>query len=477
MIQFRPVEFHTAVIGAGSAGLTVAVGLSGLGKSVALIEKKHIGGDCTNVGCVPSKTLIHLASHLSEHKLSTPEILAKVRERRDHLREEETTWIKGVKNLTVFEGEAAFVNSTTLSLNLPTGEQTITAKHIVIASGSSPIVPSIPGLPPENILTNESLFDVTQPLKHFVIIGGGIIGCEMAFAFRKLGSNVTIVQRAPKLLDRLEPEVSELMETRCKEVGIKVIVNATAQAFEEKGLRLEQRGQSLRVEEVDKVLVAVGRKPNLGFALEKTSVTFTDKGVLTSKRHRTNVPTIYAIGDVSLTSAFTHTANAQGRRVVQSIALPFLPQSKEAVYPNAVFTDPEIAQVGPSLATLQETYHPNLLRTLRFALKKTDRGYTQGLEHGFILIHTMRLTGRVLSATIVAPNASEMISILTLAIKERISLYKLANVVFPYPVLSEAIKKLSDQFVFATLPKLPQELAAYVRYRWVGIERKEKGES
>jgi dihydrolipoamide dehydrogenase len=459
-------EFHTAVVGAGSGGLTVAVGLAGFGKKVALIEKKHIGGDCTNVGCVPSKTLIHLASHLAEHKLSAEEMLKKVRERRDHLRDEETLWIKGVKNVTVFEGEATFVNSTTLSLALPTGQQTITAQNIVIATGSAPVVVDIPGLPPEKILTNESLFDVTQPPKHLVIFGGGIIGCEMAFAFRKLGSEVTIIQRAPRLLDRLEPEVSEVIQKRCNEVGINLYLNATAKAFDRGELRLEQHHKSFDLPDVDKVLMAIGRKPNLGFGLDKAGVQFNDKGIPTNQSARTNVPNIYAIGDVNLTSAFTHTANAQGRRVVQKIALPFLPQGKEAVYPSAVFTDPEIAQVGPPLAKLHEQYHPGLIRSLRFDLKKTDRGYTQGLEDGFVLIHAVRLTGRVLSATIVAPPASEMISLLTLAVNKRISLYQLANVVFPYPVLSEAIKKLSDGFVFATLPKLPQELLGYLGSRF-----------
>lgn len=467
----KTTEFHTAVIGAGSAGLTVAVGLSGFGKRVALIEKKHVGGDCTNVGCVPSKTLIHLASHLAEHKLSTEEILAKVRERRDHLREEETTWIKGVKNVMVFEGAATFINNTTLSLSLATGQQTITAKNIVIATGSSPVIVDIPGLPPEKILTNESLFDVTEPPKHLVILGGGIIGCEMAFAFRKLGSEVTIVQRAPKLLDRLEPEVSEVIQQRCAEVGINVYLNATAKSFDVGGLRLEQQSKALDVANVDKVLMAIGRKPNLNFALDKAGIQFNDKGIPTTQSARTNVPNVYAIGDVNLNSAFTHTANAQGRRVVQKIALPFLPQGKEAVYPSAVFTDPEIAQVGPPLTKLQEQYHPELIRTLKFDLKKTDRGYTQGLEHGFVLIHAMRLTGRVLSATIVAPPASEMISLLTLAVNRRVSLYQLANIVFPYPVLSEAIKKLSDQFVFATLPKLHQELPHFLRYRLQNLKR------
>lgn len=336
----------------------------------------------------------------------------------------------------------------------------------MIATGSSPIVIDIPGLPPEKILMNESLFDITQLPKHLIILGGGIIGCEMAFAFRTLGSEVTIVQRAPRLLDRLEPEASELIQQRCVELGIQVYLNATAKTFEAGQLWLEQQGKIVAITNVEKVLMALGRKPNVNLGLDKAGVDFNDESIPTNRSHQTNTPNIYAIGDVSLTSAFTHSANAQGRRVVQKIALPFLPQAKEAIYPSAVFTTPEIAQVGPPLAKLQEQYSPELIHTLKFELKKTDRAYTQGLEHGFVLIHAMRLTGRVLSATIVAPPASEMISLLTLAMNKRVSLYQLANVVFPYPVLSEAIKKLADQFVFATLPKLPRELLTYLRYRF-----------
>lgn len=174
-------------------------------------------------------------------------------------------------------------------------------------------------------------------------------------------------------------------------------------------------------------------------------------------------------------SSTTHSANAQGRRVVRRVAIPLLPAwGKEPPYPSATFTDPEVASVGPSLAELKGRYHPALIKTVRVELSETDKGYTEGLKRGFVLIHAVRLSGRVLSATVVAPHASEMITLLTAAVYQGFSLYKLSGLVFPYPVLSEGIKKAADAFVFGTLPKLPRELSAYLRYRWAGPPRAAK---
>ncbi len=459
-------EFHTIVIGAGSAGLTVTVGLANLGKSVALIEKKHVGGDCTNVGCIPSKTLIHLV----KQNLSPQDILAKVRERRDHLRDEETHWIKQYKNVTFFEAEASFVDKETLELST---SQRIKAKHIVIATGSTPIRITIEGLSEERILTNETLFDLQHPPKHLAILGGGIIGSEMAFAFRKLGCEVTLIDNGERVLKVLEPEVSQLIQQRMQEEGIQVITKGQAQSYdaENQYLVAQQDNQTLKVK-ADKVLMAIGRRANLeDLRLEQAGVMFDKRGIPTNKSAQSNVPTIYAIGDVNHRSAFTHSANAQGRKLVQKIAFPFLPVKTDPIFPSATFTNPEIAQVGPTLEKLKEQFHPNLIKTYHFELSKTDRGYTQDLKEGFVTIHAMQLTGRVLSATIVAPNASEMLSLLTFAVNQRISLYKLSSLVFPYPVLSEAIKKIADQFVFATLPKLPKELGSYLSYRWKSVVR------
>ena len=219
--------------------------------------------------------------------------------------------------------------------------------------------------------------------------------------------------------------------------------------------------------------MAVGRVPNTaGLGLEAAGVSFGKKGIPTDPYGATDVKGIYAIGDVNPTSHYTHSANAQGRRVVQRLAFPFLPTWKpEPPYPSATFTAPEVAEIGPTLAELKKRYHPALIKTLTIDLTQTDKGYTEDLRRGFVQIHAVRLTGRILGATIVAPKASEMISLLTAAVYDGLSLYKLSGLVIPYPVLSEGIKKAADAFVFETLPKLPRELGAYVRYRWAKPEQ------
>jgi pyruvate/2-oxoglutarate dehydrogenase complex dihydrolipoamide dehydrogenase (E3) component len=470
-------RYHTAVIGAGAAGLTVAVGLAKFGKRVALIERRHVGGDCTNVGCVPSKTLVHLADHLQMYGLSPAEVLARVRDKRDSLREEETTWVKDIENLSFIEGEARLIVKNRLKLTLSTGEtHELEAKNLVLATGSRPVTLAIDGLPEARTLTNESLFELSKLPEHLAIIGAGIIGSEMAFAFRKLGSHVTLIDVAPRVLGTLEPEVSELMQEALCERHIDLKLGAKALRYDETTgtLQLEQGGQDLTLEGVDKVLLALGRKPNIeGLGLERLGLSYDKRGIPTSRAHQTNIAGVYALGDLDPISAFTHSANAQGRRVVRRLALPWLPLlSPEPSYPSAIFTDPEVATVGPTLAKLKERYHPELLKTLRVDLKETDKGYTEGLTRGFVLIHAMRLSGRVLSATIVAPKASEMISLLTLVVNKRLSLYTLSGLVYPYPVLSEGIKKAADGFLFETLGKLAQELGGYLRYRFAPKPKK-----
>ncbi len=445
-------SFHTAVIGAGSGGITVAVGLSKLGKSVALIEKKQVGGDCTNVGCIPSKTLIH-ASH--DPNLSPSEVLARVRQRRDHLREEETHWLSDLKGVTLKLAEARFLDAHTLELD---GSERLTAKNIVICTGSRPRE-----LPLGRFLTNESIFELEEPPGHLAIVGGGVIGCELAFAFRRLGSRVTLLDFLDRVLSLSEPEVSELLQKRLSSLGVALRLGVGAESFQDGTLKLSNGSA---VEQVDEVLVAAGRVPNLDLDLEKAGVEFSKHGIPTNHFGRTNVSHIYAIGDVNFNSAFTHSANHQGRRLVQKLCFPFLPTGPEPHYPAATFSDPEVAQVGPPLEKLKEQIHPRLIRSCRVDLKDTDRGYTSGLEEGFVLIHAMKLTGKVLSATIVAPNAGEMIPILAHAVNGGATMFSLAGLVFPYPTLSEAIKKAASNYVFETLPQLHKDSLAYLLYRY-----------
>jgi pyruvate/2-oxoglutarate dehydrogenase complex dihydrolipoamide dehydrogenase (E3) component len=463
--------YPTIVIGSGSGGLTAAIGLAGLGRKVALIEGKHVGGDCTNVGCVPSKTLIHLARNFKPG-MNADEALQEVIRKRDALREKETEEVQHIENLTFVRGMAKFSGPKMLEVTLDGATRQFTADHIVIATGARPRWLDIPGLPAERALTNETLFDLTSAPKHLVIVGAGVIALEMAFAFHKLGVRVTMFALDERPLITAIPEASAAIQAELERAGIVTHYNATASSFDESTqiLRLRQGEWEILVHDVDKVLIAIGRVRNLDqLALEKAGIRVDPRqGVLVNSYGETNVKGVYAIGDVTPTSAYTHSANAQGRRVSQRIAIPFLPLAKEEpLFPNATFSDPEVATVGLTPAQLAERFHPDLIKRIRVEFKEhTDRGYTDSIENGFIIIDAVRLTGQIVHATIVGLRASEMVSFFTLAMNQKISLYKIYRLVYPYPTYSSGILKAADFFVRETLTNLRQEIVAYLRYRF-----------
>ncbi len=464
-------HFHTVVIGAGSGGMTVAIGMAGLGRKVALIEGNHVGGDCTNVGCVPSKTLIHLAKNFKPG-MNPDEALREVICKRDALREKETEEVQRLDNLTFIQGMAKFTAPKTLSVNLNDTTRELTADNIVIATGARPRMIDIPGLPAEMILTNESLFDLTNAPKHLVIVGAGVIALEMAFAFQKLGTKVTMFALDRRPLMTSIPEASEAIKAELDKRGITLYCGTVAKACDvsTQSLILQSGDEEITLHDVDKVLVAVGRVRNLdSLGLDKAGVKTDPRlGVLVNSYGETNVKGLYAIGDVTPTSAFTHSANAQGRRVVQRIAFPYLPLAKkEPLFPNATFSDPEVAAVGLTEKQLAEYCHPGIIKRIRVDFKDhTDRGYTDSIENGFIIVDVVRLTGQILHATIVGSRASEMISFFTLAMSQKISLYKIYRLVYPYPTFSSGILKVADFFMRETLPNLGGELAAYLKYRF-----------
>ena len=466
-------HYQNIVIGAGSGGMTAAIGLSALGKEVALIEGLHVGGDCTNVGCVPSKTLIHLAKNFKEGT-NPDEVLRETIRKRDALRNLETEEVQEIENLTFIEGMAQFTAPKTLEITNSAGEtQQITAENIVISTGARPRRLDIPGLPAERSMTNIELFDLENAPKHIAIIGAGVIALEMAFALQKIGTKVTMLALDKRALITSISEAAEAIQASLDHKGIATYYGATAKSYDEatQTLTLTQGDAEIAVNDVDKVLVAIGRIRNINaLGLEQAGVKSDSRmGITINAFCETNVKGVYAIGDVTPTSAFTHSANAQGRRVVQRIAFPLLPMSKkEPIFPSATFSDPEVATVGLTAAELSASCHKNAVKRIRVDLKgNTDRAYTDGIEEGFIIVDAVRLTGRILHATIVAPHASEMISFFTLAISQKISLYKIYRLVYPYPTFSSGILKVADFFMSETLTNLSKEIGAYLRYRFV----------
>ncbi len=471
-------HFQTIVIGAGSGGMTVGVGMAALGKDVAMIEGHHVGGDCTNVGCVPSKTLIHEAKNFKPGMDPNSALKETIR-KRDALRDLETEEVKEMEGLTFIEGMAKFTAPKKLAVTNNAGETTeYTADNIVIATGARPRQLRIEGLPDERYMTNIELFNLEQAPKHLVIVGAGVIALEMAFAFQKLGTKVTLFALDQRALMTSIPEAAEAIQASLDRKGITTHYGATAKSYDEatRTLTLAQGGSDIAVEDVDKVLVAIGRVRNIdSLGLEQAGVTYDMRtGIAVNSYGETNVKGVYAIGDVTPTSAFTHSANAQGRRVVQRIAFPYLPMAKkEPLFPNATFSDPEVATVGLTAAELEAQCHQNAIKRIRVDLKgNTDRAYTDGIEEGFLIVDAVRLTGRILHATIVAPHASEMISFFTLAMSQKISLYKIYRLVYPYPTFSSGILKVADLFMRETLTNLPKEIGAYLRYRFARSEKK-----
>lgn len=463
----RGAGYHTIVIGAGPGGMTVAIGLARFGRRVALVEARQVGGDCTNVGCVPSKALLHASVGVEAGSMEPGAVMRQVRDLRDHVRAEDARQLAEAGTLDLITGRARVAAPRTVEVTDAVGStRLLRARHVVVATGSSPVHLALRGLPAERMLTNETVFELEALPRTLAIIGGGAIGAEMALAFVRLGSRVTLIEAGERLLSRFEPEAGELVARRLASRGVRVLTRARATRYEEADRSLVL-ADDRRVEDVEAVLVAIGRRPNTrNLGLEALGVPVERGALVADTWGRTAVPWLHAVGDVTGSQATTAAANAVGRRLVRRLALPGIPTIARApVLPGAVYTEPEVASAGPTLANLRERYPDALIATHRVSLAELDRAKTDGVEDGFLLVHALRLTGRILSATWLGPQAADMLPILTLAIQKRMSLVAFAGLVFPYPSLGEAVKRVGDEFFFDTLAHPRRELRSYLVHR------------
>jgi dihydrolipoamide dehydrogenase len=463
MTGFDPQHtYKAAVIGAGSGGLTVAVGLSNFGHHIVLIEADKIGGDCTNVGCIPSKALLHAA----EAAVDDP--LAWVRSRRDKLAHEEDVemeehekihLVRGWAQLTASEGDDHLV-----TVSGPDGDITVRAENVIISSGSKPISIPVDGLPAERMLSNENIFELDAVPDTIVLVGGGVISLEMATAFFDLGSTVHIVELADRLIGNEDPLVSSTIEAALIDRGVYVHTGTSIERFDE-ATQSAHLTDGNTIEGVDKVLIGVGRRPHLGdLGLDAAGIETTKRGIVADDWGRTNVDGIFAVGDVTGNTATTHGANSIARRTIRAIALPLPKVGDPRVLPNAVYSRPQIASVGLSVSELDALPPVGRVRYVKH-LKDIDRGYTDDVEHGFVAVDAERFTGKILRAAIVAPDAAEMIGMFTIMIDHGIGLRKLFGTVHPYPAYSQAIGLISDEFATETFRKLPSEWWAMTRGR------------
>ena len=452
-------RYNLVVIGAGTAGLVTAAGAAGLGAKVALVERHLMGGDCLNYGCVPSKSLIRsarLAGELGEAiKLGfkAPEgaradfaaVMERLRSIRARISHHDSAQRFSSLGVDVFLGEARFSGRGSVEV----GGKTLRYRRAVIATGARAARPAIPGIEETGYLTNESLFSLTELPRRLAVIGGGPIGCEMAQAFRRLGSEVVLLHGRSHLLNREDPEASEILERVFLREGIRLVLNARPSRVEKdpggKVLLVQgPKGEERIV--VDEILAGTGRAPNVeGLNLEGVGVAYDAKhGVKVDDHLRTTNPAIFAAGDICTEHKFTHAADAAARIVIQNALFLGRKRASRLVMPWCTFTDPEVARVGMSEAEAGKAG----IATSAFVrrLSEVDRAIADGEEEGFVKVLVRQGTGTILGATIVARHAGEMINEITLAMVGGHSLGTLSGVIHPYPTQAEAIKQAGDAF-------------------------------
>lgn len=452
-------RYNLVVIGAGTAGLVTAAGAAGLGAKVALIERELMGGDCLNVGCVPSKGLISAARiartirQADEFGVDVPAgttaDFARVMERMRQLRAQISPNDSAARfrdlGVDVYLGGGRFTSSNTVQV----GDQTLHFRKAVIATGARASAPPIPGLDQVPYLTNESVFSLTERPRRLGIIGAGPIGCELAQAFANLGSEVLLVEVAHGILPLEDREAAEIVRESIQRDGVQLLCcGKELKLRRESGqirMSVESHGQPYD-EPVDQLLVAVGRAPNVqNLGLETIGVEFDPRtGVRVNDRLQTTNSNIYAAGDVCSQYKFTHAADFMARIVIQNSLFMGRSKASALTIPWCTYTAPEIAHVGLSEKDALE--QGIALDTYIQHFADIDRAILAGETEGFVKVQTRKGTDQIVGATIVAPHAGDLISEITVAMKHGIGLKQIGSTIHPYPTQAEAIRKLGDQF-------------------------------
>lgn len=464
----KPAKFEVnmVVIGGGSAGLVSSIVAAGAKAKVVLVEKHKMGGDCLNTGCVPSKALIRtarIADYIKRGETfgidnaSGQVNFAKVMERVQRV-------IKtiephdSVERFTGLGVECVSGDATIVSpWEVRVGDRIITTRSIVIATGARPFVPPIPGLDRIDYLTSDTLWEVRELPKRFLVLGAGPIGCELAQTFARLGSQVTLIDQAPRILPREDVEVSELVRERFEKDGVQVLTDCMAQTFSsaDAGCVLSAKTPTGVIEiPFDQVLVAIGRKPNVeGFGLEELGIGTAERGTLQLNEYlQTVYPNIFACGDVAGPYQFTHMASFQAWFATLNALVGdfkrFRVQYK--VVPWATFTDPEVARVGLSEQEAKE--QEISYDVTRYGMDDLDRAIADEEAHGFIKVLTEPGSDKILGATIVGYHAAELLTEFVLAMTHGLGLKKIAATTHIYPTLSEANRFTANAWRNARIP-------------------------
>ncbi len=451
-------RYHVVVIGAGTAGLVTASAAAGLGAKVALIERHMMGGDCLNVGCVPSKGIIAPsraweAAHRAAPDFAGPAAsgagdFAAVMERMRRLRADISVVDGAPRYATlgvdVFLGDGAFTARDAITV----GGQTLRFRRAVIATGARAAAPPIPGLAGTPYLTNETLFNLTTLPERLLVIGGGPIGCEMAQSFARFGSDVTLVDRSAQLLPREDAEAAALVQAGMRRSGVQFRFSAAINSVTHEGgvfrVVLTREGRE-EVLEGDQLLVAIGRAPNVeGMGLEQAGVAYDKAGVTVDDRFQTSNPAVFAIGDCASRYQFTHAADFMARAVVQNALFFGRAKGSKLVIPWATYTSPELSHVGLTAEGAQKA--GIAVHTITVPFHDVDRARLDGQEEGFVRVHLAQGSDRIVGATIVAEHAGDLIGEITLCMTNGMGLGAIGRTIHPYPTVSEALRKAADSY-------------------------------
>jgi pyruvate/2-oxoglutarate dehydrogenase complex dihydrolipoamide dehydrogenase (E3) component len=466
-------RYDLVVIGGGTAGLVCAAGAAGLGARVALVERALLGGDCLNTGCVPSKSLLRSARTASEtHRASAlgvtapgpPDfqaVMARLRATRADLAPHDSAARLRSLGVDVFFGTAAFSGPSSIAIRSSDTNATddssilLRFRKAVIATGSRPSVPDIPGLAGTPFLTSDTLFDLTDRPTSLVVIGAGPTGCEMAQAFARLGTRVTLIESSSHVLPNEDAEAGAILGDRLRRDGVELRLGTaiTAARWSQGCFALESAGPAMSAEAV---LVATGRTPRIdGLGLDAAGVALDVHGVTADDFLRTTNGRVFAAGDVCSPRKFTHMADAMARIVIQNALFFGRRRVSALVVPSCTFTSPQVAHVGRSSTDAAASGAD----TITIPLSSVDRAVVDEATDGFVRIH--HSGGRLVGATIVAPEAGEMVGTVALAMQHGHGLADFASVSFPYPTVSLALRQAGDAY---RRSRLTPSVRALLRY-------------
>jgi pyruvate/2-oxoglutarate dehydrogenase complex dihydrolipoamide dehydrogenase (E3) component len=452
--------YNVVVIGAGTAGLVTAAATAGLGGRVALVERNRMGGDCLNTGCVPSKALISSARLVQqirraadwgldpmEPQFDFARVFERMRERRTKIAPHDSQERFESLGVDVFRGHARFLSPREVEVD----GRRLSAKNFVIATGSRPAIPPVPGLSQALFFTNETVFDeLREKPDRLVVLGGGPVGCELGQVFARLGVRVTIVQRRPQILEKEDADAAALVRRVLEQEGVTILTGAEARRVSRDGrasrVEVEIGGSERRTVETDAILVAAGRVPNTDdLGLDAAGVAQGQNGVVVNRYLQSSQPHVYAAGDVVGGYRFTHVADAHARVITRNILFPWWKADwDDSVVPWCTYTSPEVARVGSNETEARK--RGVAFDVWREPLEEVDRAVVESEETGFAKVLTPKGGDRVLGATIVSERAGDLVHELVLAMKAGVGLKEISSTIHAYPTFAEVSRKVADEY-------------------------------